>query len=80
MILIFRFFAYNVEETFFKSFFVLTETILFPGVVKYSSIVVVSLHALLEKAYTCAIVGLLLKLKGAAVLHVLTEFAWVPSA
>ena len=62
LILIFRFFAYNVEKTFFKSFFVLAETVLFPGVVKLSSVLVVSRHALLEKAYTRAIVRLLLKL------------------
>ena len=73
-------FADDVEHTVLESLLVFGKTVLLPGIVKDAAIEVVAGHASLEEGEASAVVGLLLEFKLSAVLHVLTELAWVSTA
>eukprot|EP00353_Schmidingerella_taraikaensis_P004801 CAMPEP_0185578350 /NCGR_PEP_ID=MMETSP0434-20130131/12666_1 /TAXON_ID=626734 ORGANISM="Favella taraikaensis, Strain Fe Narragansett Bay" /NCGR_SAMPLE_ID=MMETSP0434 /ASSEMBLY_ACC=CAM_ASM_000379 /LENGTH=119 /DNA_ID=CAMNT_0028196125 /DNA_START=523 /DNA_END=881 /DNA_ORIENTATION=+ len=75
-----RFLADDIEDGVLERFLVFAEPVLLPGVVVEAYVEVVPLHAALEEAQTGAIVGLLLELEGAAVLHELAELRGVPAA
>ena len=70
----------DVQHRVLERFLVLAESVLFPGVVEHTLVKAVSLHAILEKSDARAIVGLLLKLELAAVLHELAELVRVTAA
>lgn len=72
--------ADNVEHTVLEGLLVLGEAVLLPGVVVDAAVQVVPLHAVLEEAKAGPVVGLLLELQLAAVLHVLTELGRVSTA
>jgi len=76
----FRLLANDVEHTVFQGLLVFGEPVLLPGVVKDAWVQAVPRHAALEEVEAGAVVGLLLKLQGAAVLHVFTELTWMATA
>jgi len=76
----FRLLANDVEHTVFQGLLVFGEPVLLPGVVKDACVQAVPRHAALEEVEAGAVVGLLLKLQGAAVLHVFTELTWMATA
>ena len=70
----------DVEHAILESFFVLTQPVLLPGVVKDTPVKLMTLHAVLEEAHARSVVGLLLELERAAVLHKLSELRRVSTA
>lgn len=70
----------HVEHTVLESLLVFAQPVLLPGVIVDVTIEVVAPHAVDEKAFAGAIVWLLLEFEAAAVLHELTELAWVAAA
>ena len=72
--------ANDVEHGVLECLLVLAEPVLLPGVVKHAMVEAVTSHARLKEVDTLAIVWLLLEVELATVLHILTEFGWVPAA
>jgi hypothetical protein len=72
--------AYDVENRILQRFFVLAQTVLLPGVVRNLGVKLVPLQAALKHVKCGLVVGLLLELEGAAVVHKFFELVGVPSA
>ena len=70
----------DVHHTVLEGLLVLGESVLLPSVVEHSWVEVVPRHAPIEESLTCPVVGLLLELECAAVLHELTELRGLSAA
>jgi len=70
----------NIHNAVLDCFFVPLESVLLPGVVQNLGVQVVAREAFLKKSNQVRVVGFLLELEAAAVLHVLLELWWVTLA
>jgi hypothetical protein len=68
------FLCYNIQNTILERLLILAESILLPGVVREFGVKAVSIHAFVEQAQHEFVVGVLVELQTATVLHELLEF------
>lgn len=72
--------ADNIQNRVFQCLLIFAESVLLPGVVHHLAVELVALHARLKQIQARFVVGLLVKLQGAAVVHKLLEFVGLPAA
>ena len=70
-------FFYNTHHLFLDGFPFHVEPVSIPNEIRVSSIDIVSLHAVREKADDIAIVGILGKAQASTIVHELQEFLWL---
>jgi len=76
----FWFLGDNIEHTILKSFFILTESVLFPGEISDFRVKPMSSHTLLKHANDKFVIRVLFKFQTPTVLHEFFEFRWMAFA